>query len=94
MSFISALSLRVPVWSITFLGLDLPLTILVDNAGKRKQFLICTQKITSVKLEQLRSARLIQGDQKITTRYAKALNKTKEFISLLASRLSIIKHGN
>jgi hypothetical protein len=33
-------------------------------------------KITRAKLERLRSARLIQGDQKITTRHAKALNKT------------------
>jgi hypothetical protein len=35
-----------------------------------------TGKTTRAKLEQLRSARLIQGDQKITARRAKALNKT------------------
>jgi hypothetical protein len=46
------------------------------------------------KLERLRSTRLIQGDQKITTRHARALNKTKEHISLLASRLSTNKHVN
>jgi hypothetical protein len=31
-----------------------------------------TRKTTRAKLERLRSTRLIQGDQKITTRYAKA----------------------
>jgi hypothetical protein len=35
-----------------------------------------TGKTTRAKLEQLCSARLIQGDQKITTRHAKALIKT------------------
>jgi hypothetical protein len=35
-----------------------------------------TRKTTRAKLERLHSARLIQGDQKITTRHAKALNKT------------------
>jgi hypothetical protein len=35
-----------------------------------------TEKITRAKLGQLRSARLIQGDQKITTRHAEVLNKT------------------
>jgi hypothetical protein len=33
-------------------------------------------KTTKAKLERLRLARLIQGDQKITTRHTKALNKT------------------
>jgi hypothetical protein len=47
--------------------------------------------MTRGKLEWLRSARLIHGDQKITTRHAKVLNKTKELISLLASKLSAIK---
>jgi hypothetical protein len=56
--------------------LDFPLTTLIGITGKRKQFLTCTQKIARAKLERLRSARLIQGDQKITTRHAKALNKT------------------
>jgi hypothetical protein len=35
-----------------------------------------TRKTTRAKLEQLRSTRLIQGDQKIATRHAKALIKT------------------
>jgi hypothetical protein len=35
------------------------------------------RKSIRAKVEWLRSARLIQGDQKITTRHAKALNKTK-----------------
>jgi hypothetical protein len=94
MPSISALSLKIPVRCPALIGLDLPLTILIGIADKRKQFLTCTQKTTRAKLERLRSARLIHGDQKITTRYAKALNKTKELISPLASRLSTIKHVN
>jgi hypothetical protein len=35
-----------------------------------------TGKTTRAKLKRLHSARLIQGDQKITARHAKALNKT------------------
>jgi hypothetical protein len=50
--------------------LDFPLATLVGIAGKRKQFLTCTQKIARAKLERLRSARLIKGDQKITSRHA------------------------
>jgi hypothetical protein len=76
MSSISILSLRIPVQSPTLIGLDFPLTTLVGIAGKRKQFLTCTQKIVRAKLERLRSARLIQGDQKITTTHAEVLNKT------------------
>jgi hypothetical protein len=76
MSSISALSLRIPVWSPTFIGLDFPLTTLVGIIDKRKQFLTCTQKTTRAKLERLHSARLIQDDQKITSRHAKALDKT------------------
>jgi hypothetical protein len=76
MPSIGTLSLRIPVRSLTLIGLDFPLTILVGIAGKRKQLLTCTQKITRAKLERLRSTRLIRGDQKITTRHAKALNKT------------------
>jgi hypothetical protein len=64
MPFIGILSLRIPVRSPTLVGLDFPLTTLVGIAGKRKQFLTCTQKIARAKLERLRSARLIQGDQK------------------------------
>jgi hypothetical protein len=70
MTFISALSLKIPVRSPTLIGLDFPLTTLIGIAGKRKQFLTCTQKIARVKLERLRSARLIQGDQNITSRHA------------------------
>jgi hypothetical protein len=64
MPSIDILSLRILVWSPTLAGLDFPLTTLVGIAGKRKQFLTCTQKIARAKLERLRSTRLIQGDQK------------------------------
>jgi hypothetical protein len=67
MSSIGILSLGIPVRSPTLAGLDFPLATLV---GKRKQFLTCTQKIVREKFERLRSARLIQGDQKITSRHA------------------------
>jgi hypothetical protein len=67
MSSIDVLSLRIPVWSPTLIGLDFSLTTLIGIVGKRKQFLIGTQKTARAKLEQLRSARLIQGDQKITS---------------------------
>jgi hypothetical protein len=77
MPSIETLSLRIPVWSPTLIGLDFPLTTLIGITGKRKQLLTCTQKTTRAKLEQLCSTRLIRGDQKITTRHAKALNKTK-----------------
>jgi hypothetical protein len=69
MSSIDALSLRIPVQNPTLIGLDFPLTTLVGIDGKRKQFLTCTQKTAGAKLERLRSARLIQGDQKITSRH-------------------------
>jgi hypothetical protein len=94
MPSIDTLSLRILVQSLTLIGLDLPLTTLVDIAGKRKQILTCTQEITRVKLERLRSVRLIHDDQQITTRHAKALLKTKGHISFLATRLSTIKHVN
>jgi hypothetical protein len=67
--------MRIPVWSPTLLGLEFPLTTLISIIEKRERFLTWTQKTTRAKLEQLRSARLIQGDQKITTRHAKTLNK-------------------
>jgi hypothetical protein len=70
MSSIDILSLGIPVWSSTLVGLDFPLTTLVGIVGKRKQFLTCTQKITRAKFERLRSSRLIQGDQEITSRHA------------------------
>jgi hypothetical protein len=70
MPSIGILRLGIPVWSPTLIGLDFPLTTLVGIIGKRKQFLTCTQKIARAKLERLRLARLIQGDQKITSRHA------------------------
>jgi hypothetical protein len=76
MPSIGALSLGIPVRSLILIDLDLRLTTLVGIVGKRKQFLTCTQKTTRAKFQQLRLARLIQCDQKITTRHAKALNKT------------------
>jgi hypothetical protein len=46
------LSLRIPVWSLTLIGLDFfPLTTLIGIIIKRKQFVTCTQKTTSIKLE-------------------------------------------
>jgi hypothetical protein len=94
MPSIDALSLSVPVWRSTLIGLDLPLTALIDITGKTKHILTCTQETTRAKLERLRSARLIPGDQHITTRHANALLKTPELISLLATRLNIIKPVN
>jgi hypothetical protein len=67
---IGTLSLRILVWSSSLIGLDLPMTTLVDITGKRKQLLTYTQKIIRAKLERLCPARLIQGDQKITSRHA------------------------
>jgi hypothetical protein len=42
MSFISTLSLRIPIWCPTLIGLDLPLTTLVGITEKRKKLLTCT----------------------------------------------------
>jgi hypothetical protein len=78
MPSIGALSLRIPVRSPTLIGLDFPLTTLVSIAGKRKQFLTCTQKAARAKLEQLHSTRLIQGDQKITSRHADVSTRLKD----------------
>jgi hypothetical protein len=78
MSSIGILSLRIPVRSPTLIGFDFPLTTLVGIAGKRKQLLTYTQKITRAKLEQLCSARLIQCDQKITSRHAEVLTRLKD----------------
>jgi hypothetical protein len=83
MPSIGTLSLRILVQSPTLIGLDFPLTTFISIASKRKQLLTCTQKITRAKLEQLRSARLIQGDQKITSRHPEVLT-IKGIISLLA----------
>jgi hypothetical protein len=78
MPSIGTLSPRILVWSPTLIGLDFPLTILIGITGKKKQFLTCTQRTTRAKLERLRSARLIQGDQKITYRHAKVLTRLKD----------------
>jgi hypothetical protein len=78
MPSIDALSLRIPVRSPTLIGLDFPLTILITIAGKRKQLLTCTQKAARAKLEQLRSVRLIQGDQKITSRHAEVSTRIND----------------
>jgi hypothetical protein len=51
MPSISALSLRIPLRSPTLIGLDFPLTTLIDIAEKRKQFLTYIQEIIRAKLE-------------------------------------------
>jgi hypothetical protein len=84
MPSISALSLRIPVRCPTLMGLNLPLATFVGIAGKRKKLLTYTQEITRAKLQRLRSAILIHGDQKTPTRHAKDLNNGKGLISLLA----------
>jgi hypothetical protein len=71
MSFIDALSLRIPVRSPMLIGLDFPLTTLVGITGRRKLFLTWTKEITRAKLERLCSTNLIHGDPKITTRHAR-----------------------
>jgi hypothetical protein len=38
----------------------------------------CTQKIARAKLERLHTVRLIQGDQKITSRHVEALTRLKD----------------
>jgi hypothetical protein len=78
MSSIDTLSLRIPIRSPSLIGLDFPLTTLRGITGKRKQFLNYTQKTTRAKLEQLHSARLMQGDQKITSRHAKVLTRLND----------------
>jgi hypothetical protein len=62
MPTIGILSLGIPVRSPILFGLHFPLIILIGIASKRKQFLTCTQKIATAKLERLRSAKLIKGD--------------------------------
>jgi hypothetical protein len=75
MSSIGILSLRIPKQSPTLLSLDFPLTSLTGIVGKRKQLLTCTYETIRAKLERLRSARLIHGDQKITTTHVMALTR-------------------
>jgi hypothetical protein len=78
MSSIGALSLRIPVRSPTLIGFDIPLTTLVGIAGRRKLLLTYTQKAARAKLERLHSARLIQGDQKITSQHAEVSTSIKD----------------
>jgi hypothetical protein len=94
MTYIDALSLRIPVRSPTLISLNLPLIAFIGITRNRKQILTYAQEIARAKLEWLRSARLIHGDQTITTGHAGALNKTKEPISLLAHRFGTVKHVN
>jgi hypothetical protein len=51
MSSIDILSLGIPVRSPTLAGLDFPLATLEGIAGKRKQFLTCTQKTARANLD-------------------------------------------
>jgi hypothetical protein len=78
MPSIGVLRLRIPVRSTTLIGLDFPLTTLIGIADKRKQFITYAQKIARAKLERLRSAKLIQGDQKITSRHVEALTRLND----------------
>jgi hypothetical protein len=82
MSSISAL--RILVWCPTLIGSNLPLTTLIGVTEKEKQLITYAQEATRENLERLRSIRLINGDQHITTRHAMALSKVKRLISLLA----------
>jgi hypothetical protein len=50
MPSINTLSLRIPVKSPTLIGLDRPLTTLIDITRKRKQLLTCTQETTRIKV--------------------------------------------
>jgi hypothetical protein len=50
---IGALSLLIPVWSPTLIGLDLPLDTLIGITGLRKKILTCTQETSKEKLERL-----------------------------------------
>jgi hypothetical protein len=78
MPSISVLSLRIPVRSSTLISLDFPLIALIGIASNTKHFLTSTQKIARAKLEQLRSARLIEDDQKIISRHAEVLTRLKD----------------
>jgi hypothetical protein len=78
MPSISTVSLKVPVQNPTIIGLDFPLITLIGLTDKRKQFLTCTQKIVRAKLERLRLTRVIQRDQKITSRNAEVLTILKD----------------
>jgi hypothetical protein len=84
-SSISALSLGILVRCPTLIGLDLPLTTLLGIVRKRKKLLTYTQETIRANFERLDLERLIQGDQKTTTKHAMTLNKIKRLKSLLAS---------
>jgi hypothetical protein len=84
MTSIGALSLQILVWHTTLIGLNHPLASLISIAKKRKKILTYTQETIRAKLERLHSTRLIQYDQTIMTRHAKALSKAKGLIRLLA----------
>jgi hypothetical protein len=61
--------------------------VLIDNHHRhrrKREEETCTPKHYKAKLERQRSARLIHGDLKTTTRYAMALSKAAGLISLLA----------
>jgi hypothetical protein len=60
------------------IGLDFPLTTIIGIAGRREQHLTYTQKTIRAKLERLRSAKLIQGGQKITSRHTEVLTRLKD----------------
>jgi hypothetical protein len=78
MSSIGVPSLKILVRSPTLIGLDFPPTTHVGITGKRKQFPTSTQKTTRANLERLHLARLIQGDQKITSRHAEVSTGLKD----------------
>jgi hypothetical protein len=84
MTSINALSLRITVRSLTLIGLDFPLTTLIDITKKRKKLLTYTQETSRAKFERIRLVTLIHGDQKTTTRHPMALSRAKRLIRLLA----------
>jgi hypothetical protein len=51
MPSINTLSLRIPVWCPTLIGLDLPLASFIGIAGKKKKLLTYTHETTRAKLE-------------------------------------------
>jgi hypothetical protein len=51
MLYINALSLRIPVWCPTLVGLDLPPVSFIGITKKRKKLLTCTHETTIAKLE-------------------------------------------
>jgi hypothetical protein len=51
MSSINTLSMRIPVWRLTLIGLDLPLASFIGITKKKKKILTCTQDTIRAKLE-------------------------------------------